>query len=151
MLQQSMDLEMTSDVIRSSICMGHALKMRELISEAIKRTLIQKIPRIHETVSAAYNQYDVNVELDNKHVPMDRLARECGLNVGAADHALIDCMKHLRSDKDDDQLWSLLPYAFGAVLTSNYWIADRRVRVLSYLFIFTTNQNFGRVRRQCIV
>ena len=151
MMQQSMDLEMTSDVIRSSICMGHALKMRELISEAIKRTLIQKIPRIHETVSAAYNQYDVNVELDNKHVPMDRLARECGLNVGAADHALIDCMKHLRSDKDDDQLWSLLPYAFGAVLTSNYWIADRRVRVLSYLFIFTTNQNFERVRRQCIV
>jgi hypothetical protein len=127
MVALSMELEMTSDVLRSSISMGHALKMRDLIREATRRVLSRRVPMLHSTVRAAFAQYPPNVSLDEKNVPLDRLARECGLDVGAADHELIRCVEHLRSDEDDDALWSLLPYAYGAVLTSKYWIADKRV------------------------
>ena len=141
-VQESQELEMTNDVIRSAICMGHALKMRGLIREATRRVLVQKIPNIYNTVRTAYEQYDTNLYLKEEYVAMDRLARECGIDVGAADHALIDCMKHLRSDRDDDVLWSLLPYAFGCIFTSNYWIADKRgVQYLSSVGAMTNNSH----------
>ena len=66
--------------------MGHALKMRELITEATNRVLRQKIPLLYETVKTGFSQYSANIQLNEKYIPMDRLARECGINVGVADH-----------------------------------------------------------------
>ena len=126
-IQQSLELEKTNDMIKCSISMGHALKMRELITEATNRVLRQKIPLLYETVKTGFSQYSANIQLNEKYIPMDRLARECGINVGVADHELIQCLHQLRNDSDDDDLWSLLPYAYGAIFTSKYWVADKKV------------------------
>ena len=141
-VQTAMQLEMTSDVLRCSISMGHALKMRELIREATRRVLAKKIPLLYETVKTGFGQYGTNYSLQDQHIPMDRLARECGFDVGPCDHELIACMSQLRSDSDDDDLWSLLPYAYGALFTSKYWILDKKVSLFALCCIWAVPFGF---------
>ncbi len=130
LLKHSTTLEQTDLLLKHSVSIGHALRLRELMQEATRRVLRRRVPVIYETVKLAYSQYAENITLAPELVGVDCLARECGINVGAADHTLIQSVRHLHTGADCDELWGLLPFAYGAAFTSKYWTLSKKVGVV---------------------
>ena len=121
--------------------MGHALRLRELIQDAIRCVMRRKVPLIYETAKLAHLQYSENIELCKEFETMDSISQECGINVGAADHPLISVIRNVHTgDRDCNDLWSLLPFAYGSSFTSKYWAMFKQVRLISK-FCFCCHAN----------
>jgi hypothetical protein len=128
LLALSTSLSDTELLLKHSISMGHALRLRELIQEAIRRVMRRKVPLVYETAKLAHLQYAENIELCKEFETMDCVLRECGIDVGAADHPLISVIRNVHTgDRDCNALWSLLPFAYGSSFTSKYWAACKQV------------------------
>ena len=131
LIEWSSSLEMTSDFIRKSISIGHALRLRELISRAKLKVLESSVPEVCRVIQLAHSQYPENMDLKEVMAPVDCLASSCGIAVGSADHTLVQALSHLRHGPDCDILWGLLPYAYGACFASHYWTENKQVSYLA--------------------
>jgi len=106
--------------VGKSICIGNALCFRQILHEALGLAVQEKIPYIYNTVNSSFRQYRKNTFMSPELLPIDLLAKDCGIPIGTADQALKKFLSKSIGSADAT-LWDLLPLMFAASFTSNIW------------------------------
>ena len=84
--------------------------------------------KFYQDCANALENYKKVIELCKEFETMDCVSRECGIDVGAADHPLISVIRNVHTgDRDCNELWSLLPFAYGSSFASKYWAVCKQV------------------------
>jgi hypothetical protein len=124
------------DLMEHSVRVGIALYMRQLLRQALGEVSAEVVPHMKEVVKLAHDQYPENTYGQKEFAPLEVIADDLGLDVGAADHALKAALAGLKVNADDSRLWDLLPFAYGAVLTSAGW---KRADYIPHLDAYSNN------------
>ena len=107
-----------------NICsaLGLTLKFRELMYQALGNVVKQKIPFIHDVVSATFDQYTRNTFMVPDYLSIDLLAKYSGVDVGIADQMLKSYIgKALLRPENGAVLCSNLPAIFAASFVTKFW------------------------------
>ena len=106
--------------VLKSIAIGNALFFRDTLREALRQTIEERTPHIHEVINTIFRQYPKNTFMVPELLPSDALASDCGLALGTADQALKKYMAKAFT-QTDAPLIQLLPYLYAASFTSTIW------------------------------
>ncbi|CAM9614717.1 unnamed protein product, partial [Choristocarpus tenellus] len=106
-------------LVENSIAIGNALMLRRLLNEALGEVYQHTMPFIRDTVKMGCQALDegIGVEGGAGVDAFKRLAEDLGLRLKSEDHSLLlsleGCLDH--------SVWELLPYAYAASFTSEWW------------------------------
>lgn len=125
-------------LLAHSLALGNALHFRQLLHEALRLVTAERVPYIVSVVAAAQAQYPRNAFSLAEFAGVDALAKDLGLDVQTADHALKTAL--LRgavggaAGGGDPGIWNLLPVAHAAALAqARLWLeAEYRPALEAY-------------------
>ncbi len=115
-----------------AVQIGNALSFRALLHEALRLCTEDRIPYMFSVVAAAFAQYPRNTFSSTDCLAVDCLAKEIGLDVTSADHALKAYVQRgMGAGGSDSAVWNLLPIMFASsLLVSKQW-AEAEFRPLT--------------------
>jgi NCK-associated protein 1 len=98
-----------------TITLGGIMEFRKRLHEALEVSVLESIPVIYNVVDSAHKQYGgVNVFRDERLLPVDALATDCGMKQPSSDYAL---KKKLEPLAETSSLWDIMPISFAVMLT----------------------------------
>ena len=96
-----------------------------MLSNALHQVLQCVAPSAVDVVTGSQSLFPENIYLEKPLQGIESLASSMGIPVGAADHSLIESLKHIAyTDPDDKALVNgrpLLPYALASAFTAPCW------------------------------
>eukprot|EP00753_Platysulcus_tardus_P011293 PLAT3281.25.p2 GENE.PLAT3281.25~~PLAT3281.25.p2 ORF type:complete len:1183 (-),score=734.57 PLAT3281.25:3837-7385(-) len=109
------------EALQAAITAGHALQLRAMLRTGLRASSGRAVPVLQKAVEMAHEQFQENIYSTPAFVPIDTLADDVGLDIGAADHALKEMLRPFKLNAEDSALWDMLPYLFAACFTSDTW------------------------------
>ncbi|KAJ5071952.1 nck-associated protein [Anaeramoeba ignava] len=104
------------------IHIGATLQLRELIYEALHKSLKNNASLIYENVELAFTQYPENLLAKEEFIDIDCYAQSCGLlSNSLVDHPFREAIM-IANQTGTGIDWGLLPYLFGILFASPTWI-----------------------------
>jgi len=97
------------------------LHLSQLLFEALGIVTQERISYVYNAIDAAFHQYPPNTFSSTDFLGIDNLAKDIGVDVKGADHAL-KAYIHKGLSGSDVGIWSYLPSAYAiALLNSRVW------------------------------
>jgi hypothetical protein len=96
------------------IQLGGLLTFRSHLREALEISIQSTIEPIYNIVNDTFNQYPKNVYKDEKFMPMDGLALDCGISPEGNDNGV----KKITTYSD---VWEILSSSFACLMFSGSW------------------------------
>lgn len=129
----------TDALMGDLIGVGILLTFRRALKAALRRVSHDRVPFLSTMVASVQSACEENTSSRPALVPVDCLANDVGLDVGAADQSLKAALAQFKTTAEDVAEWDVLPHAVAAAFyDSSIW---RRTTYLESVDAFASNEH----------